>query len=58
MSDFHCKHCKSGRFIGRGEGHGRVWLQCKACGKFQWVAFDTTLQPGKAHLAEALLPTV
>jgi hypothetical protein len=53
LTDFSCKHCKKVRFIGRGEGQGRVWLQCKACGKFQWVAFDTTARQDKAQLAEA-----
>lgn len=54
MTDFSCRHCKRGRFIGRGEGHGRFWLQCKACSKWQWVKFDTEARPPRVALAELL----
>lgn len=40
MTDYHCQHCKSGRFIGQGYGTGQVRLQCKACGRWQWVRLD------------------
>jgi hypothetical protein len=53
VTDFACKHCKRTRFIGRGEGQGRFWLQCKACSKWQWVVVDTTERADKAQLEEA-----
>jgi hypothetical protein len=53
VTDFHCKHCTSRRFIGRGEGTGKVQIQCKACGQWQWVSLDGDPRNGKAALAEA-----